>query len=78
MYNLIGLVGVSLIIFTYFLLQINKINSNDLIFSLLNLIGSILIIISLFYKWNLPSFIIEFFWAIISLIGIYKYFKKTE
>ena len=71
-----GIIGVSLIVIAYFLLQINKLSSNSLMFSLLNFFGSFLILISLFDEWNLPSFIIEIFWMLISLIGIIKALKK--
>jgi len=72
----LGIVGVSLIVIAYFLLQINKLSSQSLMFSLLNFIGSFLILISLFDEWNLPSFIIEIFWMLISLIGIIKALKR--
>jgi len=72
----LGIVGVSLIIIAYFLLQINKLSSQSLMFSLLNFIGSFLILISLFDEWNFPSFIIEIFWMLISLIGIIKALKR--
>jgi len=71
-----GIIGVALIIIAYFLLQINKLSSNSLTFSVLNFLGSFLILISLFDEWNLPSFIIEIFWILISLIGTVKALKK--
>ena len=77
-YEIYGIIGVILIVVSYFLLQINKISSNDLKFSLMNFFGSLLIIVSLFYNWNLPSFIIEMFWMAISVIGIVKYFKNQH
>ncbi len=77
-YEIYGIIGVILIVVSYFLLQINKISSNDLKFSLMNFFGSLLIIVSLFYNWNLPSFIIEMFWMVISVIGIVKYFKNQH
>ncbi len=78
-HDFIGLTGVSIIVTTYFLLQIHKLSSTDIKFSVLNIIGSLLILYSLLFNWNLPSVIIESFWILISLIGIYKYFKsKTK
>ena len=72
----LGIMGVGLIIIAYFLLQINRLSSQSLMFSLLNFFGSFLILLSLFDEWNLPSFIIEIFWMLISLIGIVRALKS--
>jgi len=37
-----------------------------------------MILISLFYQWNLASAVIEIAWIIISLIGIYKWWKNIK
>ena len=78
MSDIIGILGVGIILFTYFLLQIEKLKSLDLIYSVLNLIGAVFLLYSLFYNWNLPSVIIELFWILISLYGIYKYYKNKS
>jgi hypothetical protein len=75
-FDILGSVGVGLIILTYVLLQLEKLRSTHLIYSLLNGIGAVLILISLYYSFNFPSFIVEFFWLLISLFGIGKYFVK--
>lgn len=75
-FDILGSVGVGLIILTYVFLQLEKLRSTDLIYSLLNGVGAVLILISLFYSFNFPSFIVEFFWLLISLFGIGKYFLK--
>jgi len=72
-YDVIGTLGVGVIVVTYFLLQIGKISSQQLIYSLLNGIGAALILISLYYDFNLPSVIVEAFWLVISVFGILKY-----
>ena len=79
-YDLLGNIGVFLIILTYFLLQIRKLTSESLPYSTLNALGASLIIVSLLFDFNLSAFIVEAFWVIISLIGIGKYYlhrKKT-
>jgi len=44
----------------------------------LNLAGSALILSSLYYQWNLPSVVIESFWAAISLYGlVLQTFRRT-
>lgn len=70
--DLIGLFGVSCILAAYMLLQLHYWNSKDLSFSCINFIGSICILFSLFFNWNLSSVVIEIAWMSISLYGILK------
>ena len=62
----------------YLSLQTDRISSRSLIYSLLNALGAFLILISLYFQFNLSAFIIEFFWLMISLYGLYKYFKDIK
>jgi hypothetical protein len=72
-YDIVGTLGVAVIIGTYVLLQIEKIRSEQLTYSILNAAGASLILVSLYFDFNFPSFIVEFFWLLISLFGIGKY-----
>ena len=72
-YDILGTVGVAIIVLTYVLLQLERIRSDQLSYSLLNAAGALLILLSLYYSFNLPSVIVEFFWLLISLFGIAKY-----
>ncbi len=79
-YDVLGNIGVFLIILTYLLLQIRKLSSESLLYSVLNALGASQIVVSLLFDFNLSAFIVEAFWVIISLIGIGKYYlprKKT-
>lgn len=73
--DLIGILGVIVIIIAYILLQLEKMDAKDLGFSVLNTLGALFIIISLLYDWNLASFIMESTWMIVSLYGILKYYQ---
>ena len=76
-HDILGTLGVAVIIVTYVLLQAERIRSDSLYYSLLNSIGASLIIVSLYFNFNFPAFIVEFFWLLISLFGIRKYlFRK--
>jgi hypothetical protein len=73
--DFLGNIGVVLIIIDYLLLQLNRISSNSLSYSLLNAVGASLIIISLIFNFNLSAFIMEATWVLISLFGLYRYFR---
>ncbi len=74
----IGFIGMALVIVAYFLLQINKYTIKSLQYQILNLVGAILLLISLFVHFNLGSFIIEIFWIIITLYGIATNIKEKK
>lgn len=78
--NSIGLVGVVLVLFAYLTLQLNKMSPHRLPYTSINLIGSILILVSLYYHMNLASFVIEVAWLVISLFGVIKalFFSKRK
>ena len=77
-YYLVGSIGVGLIILTYIALQLEKIRSEQLIYSLLNAIGAGLIVFSLLFSFNFSAFVVEFFWVLISLYGVGKYFLRKK
>jgi len=77
-YDILGTVGVAVIIVTYVLLQWGKVRSEQLVYSLLNAVGATLILISLYFDFNFPSFVVEFFWLLISLFGIGKYLRQKH
>ena len=75
-HDILGTLGVGIIIVAYILLQIGRLRSEQLAYSLTNAVGAALILISLYYSFNFPSFIVEFFWLLISLFGIGKYLVR--
>ncbi|MDT8339700.1 MAG: hypothetical protein RQ763_10950 [Sulfurimonas sp.] len=76
--DVVGIVGVAMVLATYFLLQSEKIDSKGFLYSFLNLLGALLIVYSLLYNWNLASFVIEFFWVLISLYGLKKWYRNKK
>ena len=77
-YDVVGTAGVGIIIGTYVFLQLEKIRSESLLYSVLNALGASLIIVSLCFNFNFSAFIVEFFWVLISLYGITRYFLKKK
>jgi hypothetical protein len=76
LFDFIGSIGVAIVIITYFLLQAERIKSENIYYSILNAIGSSLIILSLVFNFNLAALIQESFWVLISIYGIVKCFLK--
>lgn len=74
-YNTVGIAGDILIIGAYFLLQLEKVSATKLPYLLLNLFGTLFIIFSLIFVWNLAAFIAEIAWMLISIFGIWKAFR---
>jgi hypothetical protein len=70
--NIIGIVGVFILLTGYLLVQVGKLHGGDYTYSVLNLIGSLMVLYSVFYAWNISAFIIETAWALISLYGIWR------
>ena len=68
-FDLVGTVGVLLIIVAYALLQLDKLSSSAVSFSLFNAAGAGLIIVSLLFNFNLSAFMMESFWFVLSLFG---------
>ena len=73
--DLLGLIGVVIIVVTYLFLQLGKLSSNALAYSLMNAIGASLIVLSLLVNFNLSALLMEVFWVLISLLGVYRYFR---
>jgi hypothetical protein len=73
--DLLGNIGVVVLMIAYLMLQLNKLRSDGLVYSLLNAIGASLIVVSLLVNFNLSALLMEIFWVLISLLGIYRYFR---
>ena len=76
--DFIGLTGVALLIVTYALLQLDRIDPKGFWYSFNNLLVAILVTVSLVYTPNLASIVIEVFWFLISLYGVIMYFKRKQ
>ena len=72
--DLVGNLGVFLILWSYLLLQIGRTRSNSLAYILMNFFGAAFILYSLIYDFNLSAFIIEIAWMLISLLGLARIF----
>jgi paired small multidrug resistance pump len=68
----VGLAGTASVLLGFFLLQAGKLHGQGIVFQLLNLIGALGILVSLYGKFNLAVFLLEAIWALISGYGIWR------
>src|SRR5205807_9630796 len=71
-FDLVGNVGVLLMVIAYLLLQLEKLSGSATSYLLLNTVGAILVIVWLMFRFNLSAFFMGAFWLLISLYGLAK------
>ncbi|SMH36094.1 CBU_0592 family membrane protein [Azospirillum agricola] len=67
--NIVGLIGVAAYLVAYGLLQLGKLKVEDKLYALLNAAGALAILYSLIYDFNLPSFISQSVWLLLTIVG---------
>ncbi len=74
--DFVGFVGVALIVGSYFLSQIGRMDVARPAYPAVNAVGAVLILFSLRYTFNAASFVIEIFWLAISLTGLVRALRR--
>lgn len=75
-YDFIGNIGIVFILGSYLLLQMDRVSAADWRYSAANGLGAALILLSLYFAFNLSAFLIEAAWLLISLFGLVKAFRS--
>ncbi|MGO2415411.1 MULTISPECIES: CBU_0592 family membrane protein [Cobetia] len=76
--DVIGMLGTTLVVGAFFMLQIGKLDARSLTYNLANLSGAVLLLISLCINFNLASFVIEIFWIVASIVGLVRWMLGTR
>jgi len=71
-HDLLGNVGVVMILLAYLLVQTDRLDVRTVRYSVLNGLGAGLITISLLFEFNLSAFVIEVCWLLISCYGVLR------
>ena len=77
-YDIVGLMGVLLVLVAYLLLHMERMRADFLSYSLMNGLGAIFILVSLSQDFNFSAFAIETAWLAISIWGVILYFTRTK
>jgi hypothetical protein len=74
-YDVSGLCGVAAYIGAYVGVQIGRLKPESVSYSALNLIGPLLVLVSLTDTFNLASFVAQAFWVAITLFGLVRRYR---
>lgn len=73
-----GVIGVALMLFAYAGGQIGRLDMTRLPALLMNLVGSLLVLWSLTFKFNLSAALMEGAWALVALYGLIKLLGRSR
>ncbi|OGT42994.1 MAG: hypothetical protein A3F42_05620 [Gammaproteobacteria bacterium RIFCSPHIGHO2_12_FULL_37_34] len=76
--DVIGLIGVTLMLIAYFMINTHKMTVKQLSYQLLNFVGAGLVLFSLYFNWNMSAVVIEIVWMLISVMGMYKIVRHAN
>ena len=69
-YDWAGLLGVTMTLVAFYLLQAGRLRGDGLGYQLMSAFGAFAVLLSLLYAFNLSAFVLEGLWLAISIYGI--------
>jgi hypothetical protein len=75
-HDFVGNVGVLLILAAYLLLQMQRLSALGWLYSAVNGLGAMLVLISLTQQFNLSAFAMELVWLFISIYGLREWYRR--
>jgi paired small multidrug resistance pump len=77
-HDVVGNLGVLTILGTYLALQASRLDAKSVAYSALNAVGAGSITISLLFNFNLSAFLVEAAWALVSLYGLARAWRRAR
>jgi hypothetical protein len=74
--DVLGWTGAVLILTAYALISFKKVEGNSVKYQLLNIIGSIFLVINTYYYGAIPSTLVNIVWAIIAVFALLAIGRK--
>ena len=78
MLDAISILAILFFLTPFVLLQLHKISSQNPLYSLMNFIGSVLILVTMNRDFNLAAFVCNIVWCVFSLYGILRGWSKKK
>ena len=76
-HDLVGNLGVVMILGTYFALQVGRLDAKSVTYSGLNALGAVSITVSLLFDFNLSAFVVEAAWVAVSVYGLIRVWRRV-
>lgn len=77
-HDLLGNIGVVLLLATYWLLQAQKMSPKGWLFSAANGLGALFVLVSLTQEFNLSAFVMELVWLLVSGYGLRTWYLRRR
>ncbi len=74
--DVVGILGVTTIVVAYLGLQLGRLDRRAISYSMANAVGAGLVLVSLWFNFNLSAFVVEVFWVLISFFGITRGIRR--
>lgn len=76
--DILGLLGATLFVVAFAGVQVERLDPHGAPALLMNLVGAVLVLISLAYDFNLPSFVLETVWGLVAAYGLIKLMRRRR
>ena len=77
-YIAVGIAGAGCFVVAYFATTQGWLSAAEWRFPAINLLGAVLVLVSLADAWNLPSVVLECFWGAIRLYGLVRCWRRKR
>jgi hypothetical protein len=68
--------AIGMVLVAYYLMQLEYTDPRGLAYNMINFLGAVFLLVSLYFNFNLASVVMEVFWIGASLIGLWKYWRR--
>ncbi len=69
-FTLVGFIGIAINLIAYAMLSSGRLKASEARYQLMNITGTVCILLSLVAQWNLPAFIANLAWLLIGLLSL--------
>jgi uncharacterized membrane protein len=76
--QVIGLVGAAFVLYAYFMISQRKWSEQQKVYHVTNIVGAGFILFSLAFNFNIAAFVIQIFWIVIGVLGLFKLSRQRS